>query len=405
MNQSRIESRIDSPRFPRLTRIRATLSLTLCLCGLALLGTGCESGDRQGRSNSPAISPQTRDQDARLIIGPSIAREFGYRVKWQFPVAGKNLKHLSVQFDSVFTLDEDNYLTRIDRADGTRVWRIPVSYPLAEIQGINYLPSYGKVLVTSGGDLFVLNASDGSQIARQKMQQVANTEPVTYGEYLIYGSRNGQLIWHSHSIAFQAFGYQIARSINVAPVVYSNAVVTVGNDGEIMVLSAGSANQFWRKKLLDGISAPPVVGNGAIYIAGQDQYVWAFDLNTGRNLWKYLAASPLTESPVLIDNHVFQHIRDEGLICFEALPDSRPGGEITWSASAVTGNVLTKRRENLITWDGASRTLNVLTAQRGGEVNSIQLPLVDRMICTGVKNGEIYAADSAGHVIKLIPRN
>jgi outer membrane protein assembly factor BamB len=390
------------------SRHPVTLALWGAMAGGAALVGGCNSGngDSTAQPRTPAqTAASLQNIEQQMVIGPTAARDLGYRVDWQYPVAGPNLKELTVQFDSVFALDQNNYLTRINREDGTRVWRIPVSYPLAEVQGVIYLPDYGRVIIMSGGELFILNASDGSQLAKQRLDKIANTAPVAYGDQLIYGSRNGQLIWHSHAVAFQSAGYQIAQSINIQPVLRGNVIVTVGNDGEIMTLDASTASQFWRKKLLDGIAVPPTVGGGAVYLAGLDQHLWAYDLATGRNLWSYLTESPLTTSPVLIDDHVFQQIPREGLVCFDALPLGNPRGVIEWSAADVTGSVVTQRREELITWDQASQRLVTLTSLRGGFISEMRLPQVQRMFATNVVDGDIYASSADGRVVRLVPRN
>ncbi len=383
------------------TSIRRSTVFLLALAGFSLLGVGCGNGNL----TSPYISPQTRQLDSSLVIGPTVARELGYQVDWQYATAGKNLKLLTVQHDSVFALDENNYLTRIDREDGTRVWRIPISYPLAEIQGVTYLPDYNRVLVISGGDLFVLNASDGSQIARQHLEKIANTEALSFGDQIIYGSRNGQLIWHSHAIAFQSNGYQIANSIKLMPLNLGRVILVTGNDGELVVIDASSASKYWSKKLLDGVVAQPAITDSAIYVAGLDQHIWAFDLGSGRNLWRYLAESPLTDSPVVIGDLVFQQVPAKGLICFEALPKSKPGGEIVWSDPNVAGNVVTTRRENLIIWNQKNKQMDVLTSQRGGHVSTIILPFVDKLMTTSTVEGDLYAYHRDGRVVRLVPRN
>ena len=383
------------------TSIRRSTVFLLALAGFSLLGVGCGNGNL----TSPYVSPQTRQLDSSLVIGPSVARELGYRVDWQYATAGKNLKLLTVQHDSVFALDENNYLTRIDREDGTRVWRIPISYPLAEIQGVTYLPDYNRVLVISGGDLFVLNASDGSQIARQHLEKIANTEALSFGDQIIYGSRNGQLIWHSHAIAFQSSGYQIANSIKLMPLNLGRVILVTGNDGELVVIDASSASKYWSKKLLDGVVAQPAITDSAIYVAGLDQHIWAFDLVSGRNLWRYLTESPLTDSPVVIGDLVFQQVPAKGLICFKALPISKPGGEIVWSDPNVAGNVVTTRRENLIIWNQDNKQMDVLTSQRGGHVSTINLPFVDKLMTTSTVEGDLYAYHRDGRVVRLVPRN
>jgi hypothetical protein len=56
--------------------------------------------------------------ERRALIGPTAARELGYRIDWQFAGAGTASKHFEVQGDSVFVLDSRNVLMRLDRQRG-----------------------------------------------------------------------------------------------------------------------------------------------------------------------------------------------------------------------------------------------------------------------------------------------
>ena len=395
---------------PRLRAIvpsggrRAVGTTILGMAALTMLvASGC--GSPAAMRDEPFAPAQTQDPDASLLIDPAAAREIDYRVDWQYPVAGRNPKHLSVQQDSVFVMDESNYLTRIDREDGTRVWRIPISYPLAEIQDVVYLPRHQRVLVISGGDLFVLNASDGSQVERQRLEGIANTAVVPYGDSVIYGTRHGQLAWHSHMMSVQHRAYQIAVSIVVPPAVRGNVIAVVGNDGELAAIDANTGASFWKKKLLADVVAAPAIGESAVYVAGLDQYIWAMDINTGRNIWRYLTESALTHSPVILDDRLCLQVADQGLMCFEALPYDRINGVILWTNPDVSGTVITRRRENLVCWDAAGRTLQVITAARGGHVTTLELPKVNRLITSGLVEGELFASSANGKVVRLVPRN
>ena len=397
---------------PFLRRRALTWSRGRGTAGAALLGliafcpltvTGCGTGG--SFRDDPSVTPQTRELDATLLVGPTAAREFDYRVDWQYPVGGQNPKHMSVQYDSVFVMDGTNYLTRIDREDGTRVWKVPISYPLAEIQDVRYLPRHQRVLVISGGDLFVLNASDGSQVERQRLEGIANTRAEPFGDSIIYGSRHGQLSWHSHTMGVQQRAYQIAANIKVPPALRGNVIAVVGNDGELAAIDATTGTSYWKKKLLADVVAEPVIGDSAVYIAGLDQYIWAMDINTGRNIWRYLTESALTQRPVLIGDRLHLQVANQGLMCFEALPFDRINGVIIWTNPDISGTVITRRRDNLVCWDAAARRLQVITAARGGHVTTLELPKVERLISSGLDDGELFASSADGKVVRLVPRN
>lgn len=382
----------------------------LILAGLAAVASGCASSSKSDSSAPPPPAPATiaatDDLEQTMLIGPAAARELGYRISWQYPYAGSNIRMLSAQGDSVFVIDGSNMLTRIDRAEGTRIWSLAVgNSALDEILGITYIPEDEKVILTTGGAMFVHDAATGSQIEKQKLEKIANTAPVLDGNFLIYGSRNGQMCWHAWRLGAPWKSYQISPSMQIPPTLVENKVVAVGNDGRIMILLAKSATQVWSRSLLDRVVAPPAAGNGAVYVADLNHTLWAFDLMEERSaLWRYLTESPLTQSPTLLGDRVYQHIPSEGLVCFEALPVDKPGGEVIWRCPEAAGNVLGQSGDRLFVWDQNTRRMELVDATYGAVISSTGLPRADHLMLADEQASELFAAGADGRVIRLVPR-
>ncbi len=346
--------------------------------------------------------------EQQYVVGPEAARRLGYRIDWQAlsPNApAVPLKQVSPQGDSVFLLDDENYLTRLSRKDGQRLWRLSVARPGEEVLGVTSIPGSNEIFVMSAGSVLALDALSGSLVGRQTLEKIANTAPTLRSPYLIYGGRNGQLCWHSYTLAFNWRSYQVSRSITVQPVIEGDAVAVVGTDGRIMVLSASQATQFWSKKLLDEVVAAPVINKGVLYVAATDQYLYALDLRSGRTLWSKLTTSPLTDSPMVIDERVYQQIPGEGLTCFDVLPLDKPGGEIYWQAATVRGNVLTRHRRDLLVWDEGARRLTLVNAADGEVIDSTEVPQARHVMATATTEGNLLAYADDARVIRLLPRN
>ena len=345
--------------------------------------------------------------DQHYIIGPTIAREIGYRILWQTqvnPMGHSGITEFTVHDDSVFVLDGQNFLTRISREEGDRIWNLAVEDPIVEIQGITYLPEKERVYLTAGGDLLELDAANGAQVDRQRLSQMASTRPVVFGPMMIYGSRSGQLVWHAYGVRNQWRAYYIAPTIETQPILQGDLIVTVSSDGLVAVLSAQDTSMYWSKQLLDAVVSTPAVGNGAVFVSGRDQNLWAFDLGNGRRLWKYLTESPLTASPSVIGDRVYQYIPTEGLVCLTAVPRSAPGGEVKWTCAEARGEVLAEHQGVLHCWDAASKTLFTIAAGSGHLVDSISLPRVRHLLAPETTSGDIFAASDDGRIIRLTPR-
>lgn len=403
--------RMSSPRLG--TRPWLIVAPIILVCAAGCAGTGSAERGTSNRTAASTASNQSAsaleatlaEVEERYVIGPMAARELGYRVDWQYPEAGNNLRLLTVQHDAVFALDDRNYLTRIDRQRGHRLWRLPVAEAVQEIQGLVYIPEDERVYLASGGSLIVLDATNGSQVGRQDLQRIASTAPFRFGQFLIYGSRNGQLIWHSFEVAFQWKAYQVSNVIEIAPKLHENIIITVGTDGRIMAHDVASGNRLWDKKLISGVVAEPAIGERGVFIASTDQHLWAYDLRTGRNLWRYLTESPLTDPPAFADDRVYQYIESEGLVCFEAFPVDRPGGVVVWTNEDIHGNVVGARGRVLFAWNEDARTLVQVDAGRGGTMLSLDLPKVDHLVLSNRTADEIYASSADGRVVRLLPRN
>ena len=402
--------RIDSSFDMKFLRHAAAPAMLLVVCGLALI-CGCKSSSRENESSSAGGATVTIAPPAPVVaaveqshvIGPAAAREIDYRVAWQHIGAGSAINIFTVQGDSVFYLDKQNYLTRIKMADGNRLWRSQVVDPIEEVYGVAFPGD--RVYVISGGSVYVLDSNTGSQLQRQKLLQIANTEANVFNQFLIYGSRNGQVIWHQRLVGQHSRGYQIAPTMTVAPVSRNNVIGAVGTNGSVFVLDANTATQYWSKMLLAPVTCRPAIGDAALYVAGTDQYLWAFELGTGRNLWKVLHESPLVDSPVVIGERLYQQVPRFGLHCYAALPPDDPGGELLWKANGVNGNVLLERRSELITWDQRARQMAIVNAERGAVIKTLNLPAVTRMAVGGENGDEIYGANDDGRVVRLVPRN
>ncbi len=389
--------------------------ITTTVCGGVALAGGCNGptggAPTAGRSVAATTLGGSSSQgvaDEYYLIGPLAARDLGYRIDWQQHTlisANSGIKNIPVQGDSVFVLDGRNFLSRLRTEDGEQLWRVPVADALDEIHGVTFMPRMERVFVTSGGVVLVLDSDTGSQIAKQHLSQIANTKPIVYGQFFLYGARNGQICWHSYEVGHQWRGYQVSQSVQLAPLLVDGTVIVVGSDGRIMVLDAGSAAQIWSKKLLDVVTAPLAAGSRQVYVAGQDQHLWAFDLNTGRNTWRYLTEDPLSDGPVLLGNQVYQQIPSEGLVCFEARPIDAPDGVVVWKASQVRGSVVGRLGGNLLVWDQKQRRLELVTTDQGAAALSLDLPGIKFLLTNTRQSTDLFAAGDDGRVVRLVPRS
>jgi len=402
---------------PSLTNTVHSGALGLALAATLALGVipGCKSGNDTApamgaastSSHGAALDPKALDAqlDRAYVIGPTAATAMNYRIAWQYPApyGGAQVKGLGQRGDSVYLLDRDNMLTRINIASGHKYWRVPVADPVVNMISLNVVDD--RAYLTSGSDIYVFDIVNGTQVALWPLEKIANTMPAEFGSMLVYGASNGQVVWISRANGLPMRAYAIGPSINVSPVVSGNVIAAVDVSGNVFVLEGNQASKFWDKHLLGPVVSKPVIANEMLYVAGTDQYIWGYDLRTGRTQWSVFTSAQLTNSPTVIGDRLYQQIPGYGLACYNATPIDMPSGEMFWKNDRVTGNVILQRRGELFAWDAGARKLSLLDATRGMTREDLTLSQADFLIVGGEKNEDIFAASKDGRVVRLVPRN
>lgn len=317
---------------------------------------------------------------------------------------GRPLQRVRVEDDSVFVLRRGNMLVRIRRDEGDRVWSIPVASPIDEVLGINYVPDLERVYLATGGAILELDSGTGSQVGRQKLERIVNTQPVRLGQFLVYGSRDGMIVYHAFRLDTDWRKYQVGPSIQVEPQYRNGYLIAVASDGTVMNLLADNVSRVWTHRTLEPVVAPPAIGDNVAVVSSLDQHVRGYRLDENRTpIWQFLTESPLTNGPTLIGDVVYQQVPGRGLVCLEADPADAPGGRVVWWAD-TTGRVITRLGDDLVCWDDEARTLDLVEARLGAVIDRVGLPDVDRIMASGLHSGELYASGTDGRLLRLVPR-
>lgn len=395
--------------------MQGALRTSACLFILmaATAGEGLHAQSESGRS---AIQDRREELDAKYAIGPTAARELGFRIVWQADLAG-DADRLDVVEGDVYAVTPGNRLTRIDRRKGDVIWTAIAADANDEIWGITHgMPgpddlSWGrnaddKLYVTSDPLVFVLDHASGSIIGRQPLDKVPSTEVVRSGPYLIYGTRTGQVMWHQYVVGHPWRANQLRGPVVHAPtLVGANRVVCGSDGGTVLMLDGKTVGRIWGDQILGGVSSRIASGDGMIFCPSDDQYLRAYDAGTGRLMWKHLAKSPLTEPPYVFDAgsagpRVLQWSADEGLICLESRSKTAIQGTVVWTLPEARGEILGTIDGEVALWDGASKTLRMLNVDQGRVTKTVSLPAV---LDLQLVEDSIYASGSDGRLIRLDP--
>lgn len=382
---------------------------------LATLATGTASARQApaesdlAERNRERLEQMQQTLDARSLFPPSRLRDFGYRADWQTEVPtspGSTLESLFQRGDAIYARDANNLLSRVSRDRGDVLWQSPVGSPRDElIDMLRIQRDDGEKVVAIGRlEVFVLDNANGIAERRQEIERTLHTSGAVHGPYFIYGTRDGQVIWHQYEVGYPWRGNSLPGSVSAPPLVVDGLVYVVGSTGRILALDADSTRLVWEKQLIAGIDGQPACEGGVLLVASRDQYLWALDARTGRTIWRYFTESPLTTSPVADGDAVYQFVPTEGLVKLTLRPEGRIDGVVEWRSSEAVGRILGRRGNRLLLWDDADRILRAVDVGSGDVVEQVGLPKVADVVADGFEDPALQFLAADGTVMRIVPQ-
>ncbi len=357
----------------------------------------------------PAAAAAISDREwvaRNYLTTPVDARRLGYRIDWQHrgdPTT--TMREVRSNGDAVFALDETLRISRYDGSDGTRLWRVPMLESVSRTQGMTYLPSDDQLYVAVGTEFHVYDGGTGVLLDRQRLQTATSTRPLPAGRFLVYGSRDGQVVWHAFQVGAPWRSYRIANTIEVTPAISEGYLVAPGQGGTVSCLRLRDASRVWTKRTLADVVAPPAAGAGHAFVASLDRHLraWPLAFDTPTPAWEYLTRAPLEDGPTVVGESVYQQVPGHGLHRFAAAPMNRPQGLLEWVAADVTGSVAARLGDRLLTWDAERSLMQVVDERTGDLIESVELPRVSSLHVSDVEGGDLYLGGTGGRVLRLVP--
>lgn len=350
--------------------------------------------------------------DASFVAGPTLARELGARVAWQSQATlapRATLQTVQTVGDAIVAVDSTNQICRLRPEDGSIVWTAAVGSPIDRFLGIfavDVPAAEGKFYAVFSTELFVLEASSGSILARQTLAKLPATRPLVVGPVFVYGTAMGHVVAHHCIVGHEFRANSFEGRIAGAPLPVGDRFIVASAGGDVACLTSKGINRHWDRRLYAGVKAPPAVAEGTAFIAGLDQYLWAFDVRSGTPVWRHFFSSPLVDGPVAEGDAILQRVPDVGVVCFAARPEGKPDGEIRWTAPAVSGEHVGTIDGGVAFWNAEEHRLSLVDPARGS-VRSVSLPQASGIfdVTAGPLEGSIFAFAADGRIVRLDPRD
>ena len=362
----------------------------------------------QAQSNDPDLDRKRQLMDDRYTIGPSAAGELGYRIAWQATVDEQEgeLRRVDVVGDDVYAIAPRNRMTRLDRKNGRPIWTSTVADQLDTIWGVTQspmrdAPNEDKIYVTTDPVVMVVDNATGAIVGRQDLERIPSTEVIEFGNYLVFGTRSGQIVWHQFLVGQAWKASQLKGPINGAPIRVGNTDIAVASiGGTLLLVDARNARRVWGANLFDGVYTDLASGGGYVLAASRDQYLWAFDAGNGEVRWRYFTESPLNTPPSVIGERVLQWVPGEGLVCLQLNPKDTIEGHVLWTIPDASGNVVGAIRGDALIFDEQQKKIRIVDMANGAVRTSINLPKLRSIQIVG---DQIYAVGEGSTIQRLDP--
>lgn len=343
--------------------------------------------------------------EAKYLIGPALAEDFGLRVVWQSqPLATKDAhgQALGDSADSCWFGDSAGSVVRLRKDTGETVWRSSTNQGVERMVAIEHLPNgrNDNVYVMTELNSVTLDAVTGGLIRKSDFAHLPSRLPAVFGPSMVYGTRTGLCCWFQYGTGYNWRATSLGGAI-LAPVTVHGQTMLVGStSGSVYAMDASTAGILWTRKLSAGVEAQIAVDDEACYVAGIDQSLWAFDMRRGRVLWQHFTTSPLRNPPSRIADGLYLQIPGEGLVSFTPVPTDKPDGEVRWRSKA-SGNVAMRMGSELFAWDQPTRTLTAVDAATGRIIREAKLPRVELIRFGARINGDVVVMSRDGLVERL----
>lgn len=191
---------------------------------------------------------------------------------------------------------------------------------------------YAAYFESYAGELFKLNATDGSEIWRIPLPAGPWDNSITadgegriflaiYGASTMnaYSENNGSLLWtyplHGYSLSFNAYhngvvfiadtsGYvyafnstdgtllwenKIGNTIDISSPTLSGGLLFIGtrdgSEGAFFALNETTGDVLWKYTIGASVTAPPSVADGMMFCGSDGWYMYAFDFGVGSGNW------------------------------------------------------------------------------------------------------------------------
>ena len=205
----------------------------------------------------------------------------------------------------VYTMDTRALVRAFRISNGKRVWQKSLRDKRSNgnALGSGLALDNGMLFAATGdGYVFALNAQNGEEIWKTRLEAPVRSAPAVYGGRLFVltsdnklvalSEQDGKVLWN-----YYAFLESVSFFGKAAPALNAGVGVAVFPSGEILGFRPENGNILWSESLgasrlndagaeINDIRARPVIDGGKVFVMTSGGLLSAFDLKTGAVIWE-----------------------------------------------------------------------------------------------------------------------
>ncbi len=116
-------------------------------------------------------------QSNSLNIDLASLRDSGLKLDWVTNTATKDLRLGTIQGDSFYAIDQEDFLNRFDLTSGRWIWSAPVGNKVFDIHSISEVEHQNAVYVLSDSVIYVVQQTTGNRPTQDK--ETGHTPPLS----------------------------------------------------------------------------------------------------------------------------------------------------------------------------------------------------------------------------------
>ncbi len=355
---------------------------------LPLLMTGCSTISSTVDSVGDSVNGwMGNDKELRAPVELEVLTpEFEPVIQWKHEV-GEGTDGLWIELshqvvDGVaYAVSADGVVVAVQASSGSALWRQQLDQQLMAGVAVGGESLY---VATASGELIAFNRSNGTQRWSSALLSEVLSAPAATDGMVVVRTVDGKLIGLKEEDGEELWRYQrevpaLTLRGTSRPVIDGDRVYAALDSGEVVVLSLQEGREIWMKSVLAprgrteiermvDLDADPVVADGVLYVIGYQGGMAALNTEQGDLLWKRKVNSLM--APLVYGDYLFLADGEGILWAFD-----RKDGSALWKQSAFQYHSLTSPTligKNLVVGNGEG-ALHWVSAEDGHRVAQIKL--------------------------------